>query len=108
MTLRSKPSAVIKRSIVISGHKTSVSLEDPFWVGLKACAAAGHQTLSTYIGAIDIDRKVSNLSSTLRLHVLAQATAERDALLETQSKGSRLLPRPDEASLHTGNGFRTA
>lgn len=106
MNARSKPSAVIKRSIVISGHKTSVSLEDPFWAGLKACAAAGQQTLSVYIGAIDIDRKASNLSSTLRLHVLAHATAERDALLETQAQGSRFLP--SEAAPRIGNGFRPA
>jgi predicted DNA-binding ribbon-helix-helix protein len=105
MTLRSKPSTVVKRSIVISGHKTSVSLEDAFWVGLKACAAAEHQTLSVYIGAIDIDRKVSNLSSTLRLHVLAQATAERDALLETQAHESRIMTRPDDASSRAGRGF---
>lgn len=88
MALRSKPSAIIKRSIVISGHKTSVSLEDAFWVRLKACAAAKQQTLSVYIGAIDVDREASNLSSTLRLHVLAQITAERDSLRQTLSNGT--------------------
>ena len=80
MATRSKPSSIVKRSIVISGHKTSVSLEDEFWIRLKACAAAKQQTLSVYIGAIDIDREASNLSSTLRLHVLAQMVAERDSL----------------------------
>lgn len=89
MGQRSKPSAIIKRSIVISGHKTSVSLEDAFWARLKACAAAKQQTLSVYIGAIDVDREASNLSSTLRLHVLAQVTAERDSLHQTLSNGAQ-------------------
>lgn len=85
MGQRSKPSAIVKRSIVISGHKTSVSLEDEFWARLKACAAAKQQTLSVYIGAIDVDREASNLSSTLRLHVLGQISAERDSLRQTLS-----------------------
>lgn len=89
MGQRSKPSAIVKRSIVISGHKTSVSLEDEFWAHLKACAAAKQQTLSVYIGAIDVDREASNLSSTLRLHVLSQITAERDSLRESLTQGQR-------------------
>jgi predicted DNA-binding ribbon-helix-helix protein len=96
MGQRSKPSAIIKRSIVISGHKTSVSLEDAFWVRLKACAAAKQQTLSVYIGAIDVDREASNLSSTLRLHVLGQITAERDNLRQALSSGAHAQRNSDE------------
>jgi len=63
-------SPVIKRSIVIAGHKTSVSLEDAFWRGLKDIATTRRTTLSDLIGSIDADRQRGNLSSALRLFVL--------------------------------------
>ena len=63
-------SAVVKRSIVIAGHKTSVSLEDAFWEGLKDIATSRRITLSNLIGSIDLDREHGNLSSALRLFVL--------------------------------------
>jgi predicted DNA-binding ribbon-helix-helix protein len=63
-------SPVVKRSIVLAGHKTSVSLEDAFWEGLKAIAKSKRKTLSDLVGGIDTDRKHSNLSSALRLFVL--------------------------------------
>jgi predicted DNA-binding ribbon-helix-helix protein len=63
-------SAVIKRSIVIGGHKTSVSLEDAFWTGLKGIAAEREQTLSELVAAIDTGRQHGNLSSAIRLFVL--------------------------------------
>ena len=63
-------SPVAKRSIVLAGHKTSVSLEDEFWVGLKEIAKAQRKTLSDLVGGIDIDREQANLSSAIRLFVL--------------------------------------
>jgi predicted DNA-binding ribbon-helix-helix protein len=63
-------SAVVKRSIVVAGHKTSVSLEDAFWKGLKEIAAGKGLTLSEMVGAIDSARARGNLSSALRLFVL--------------------------------------
>jgi predicted DNA-binding ribbon-helix-helix protein len=63
-------SLVAKRSIVVGGHKTSVSLEEPFWRGLKDIAQDQHMTLSTMVGIIDTNRKQGNLSSALRLFVL--------------------------------------
>jgi predicted DNA-binding ribbon-helix-helix protein len=63
-------SPVVKRSIVIGGHKTSVSLEDAFWKGLKEIAATRELTLSALVGAIDAERRHGNLSSGLRLFVL--------------------------------------
>jgi predicted DNA-binding ribbon-helix-helix protein len=63
-------SLVIKRSIVIAGHKTSVSLEDAFWQGLKEIAAARHFSLTELIAAIDGGRRDGNLSSAIRLFVL--------------------------------------
>jgi predicted DNA-binding ribbon-helix-helix protein len=63
-------SAVIKRSIVIAGHKTSVSLEDAFWQGLKEIAGSRDTTLSDLVAVIDSERRHSNLSSAIRLFVL--------------------------------------
>jgi len=63
-------SLVIKRSVVVAGHKTSVSLEDAFWKGLKDIARERHVTLSELVGTIDSEREYGNLSSALRLFVL--------------------------------------
>ncbi len=63
-------STVIKRSVVVDGHKTSISLEDAFWNGLKEIANERDMTLSQLIKAIDGDRHEGNLSSTIRLFVL--------------------------------------
>jgi predicted DNA-binding ribbon-helix-helix protein len=64
-------SPVVKRSIVLAGHKTSVSLEDAFWEGLKEIAKTKQQTLSDLVGSIDTQREHGNLSSALRLFVLS-------------------------------------
>lgn len=63
-------SHVVKRSIVVEGHKTSVSLEDEFWNALKEIAAERRETLSELVGHIDKDRTQGNLSSSIRLFVL--------------------------------------
>jgi predicted DNA-binding ribbon-helix-helix protein len=63
-------SPVVKRSIVIAGHKTSVSLEDAFWKGLKEIAGGRDMTLSDLVSTIDSDRRHGNLSSAIRLFVL--------------------------------------
>jgi predicted DNA-binding ribbon-helix-helix protein len=63
-------SPVVKRSIVIAGHKTSVSLEDAFWKGLKEIAGGRHMTLSDLVASIDTERQHGNLSSAIRLFVL--------------------------------------
>ena len=63
-------SPVVKRSIVIAGHKTSVSLEDAFWQGLKEIATGRELTLSDLVATIDTDRHGGNLSSAIRLFVL--------------------------------------
>jgi predicted DNA-binding ribbon-helix-helix protein len=63
-------SPVIKRSIVIAGHKTSVSLEDAFWTSLKDIADDRNVTLSDLVSSIDTDRQHGNLSSAIRLFVL--------------------------------------
>jgi predicted DNA-binding ribbon-helix-helix protein len=63
-------SPVVKRSIVIAGHKTSVSLEDAFWKGLKEIASGRDMTLSDLVATIDSERRHGNLSSAIRLFVL--------------------------------------
>jgi predicted DNA-binding ribbon-helix-helix protein len=63
-------SPVVKRSIVIAGHKTSVSLEDEFWDALKEIAARRNVTLSDLVASIDASRSQGNLSSAIRLFVL--------------------------------------
>jgi predicted DNA-binding ribbon-helix-helix protein len=63
-------SAVVKRSIVIAGHKTSVSLEDEFWNGLKEIVRELNMTLAGLVGDIDVRRPHGNLSSAIRLFVL--------------------------------------
>jgi predicted DNA-binding ribbon-helix-helix protein len=63
-------SSIVKRSIVIDGHKTSVSLEDPFWTDLKKIAHTQQVTLSELVTKIDGTREQSNLSSAIRLFVL--------------------------------------
>jgi predicted DNA-binding ribbon-helix-helix protein len=63
-------SPVGKHSIVIDGHKTSVSLEGEFWIGLKEIGALRSMTPSELIGEIDTNRQQSNLSSAIRLFVL--------------------------------------
>jgi predicted DNA-binding ribbon-helix-helix protein len=76
-------SPVVKRSIVIAGHKTSVSLEDAFWKGLKEIATARDMTLSDLVAAIDSERQHGNLSSAIRLFVLdfyrAQLSGAKEA-----------------------------
>jgi predicted DNA-binding ribbon-helix-helix protein len=60
----------LKRSVVLAGHKTSVSLEDAFWVALKEIAGEYRMTVADLIAAIDAKRQQANLSSAIRLFVL--------------------------------------
>ena len=63
-------SSIVKHSIVIDGHKTSVSLEDAFWSELKGIAHAQKATLGKLVAVIDATRGHGNLSSAIRLYVL--------------------------------------
>lgn len=62
-------SKVVKRSVNIAGHTTSVSLEEPFWAALRSIAKAEGRSLAALITDID-ERRGTNLSSALRLYVL--------------------------------------
>jgi predicted DNA-binding ribbon-helix-helix protein len=68
---------VIKRSVAIAGHRTSVSLEEPFWEGLRQAAEAQGISVQALIGRIDAGRGEQNLSSAIRVFVLQ---AVRDAV----------------------------
>jgi predicted DNA-binding ribbon-helix-helix protein len=72
-------SSIIKRSIVIAAHKTSVSVEDDFWEALHKIAEQRHETLSHLIASIDADRQHANLSSAIRLYVLGFYRAQYEA-----------------------------
>ena len=63
-------STVIKRSIVIGGHKTSVSIEDDFWLGLKHIAGEREATIAKLVQEIDGVRVRGNLSSAIRVYIL--------------------------------------
>jgi predicted DNA-binding ribbon-helix-helix protein len=63
-------SLVNKRSIVIGGHKTSVSLEEAFWKSLREIAHQRDETLSHLVSGIDASRQSANLSSAIRVFVL--------------------------------------
>jgi predicted DNA-binding ribbon-helix-helix protein len=80
-------SPVVKRSIVIAGHKTSVSLEDAFWKGFKEIAGERDKSLSELVALIDSDRQHGNLSSGIRLFVLDHFRGQIDG--EDQGKHSQ-------------------
>jgi predicted DNA-binding ribbon-helix-helix protein len=91
-------SPVVKRSIVIAGHKTSVSLEDAFWAALKEIAAERRVTLSDLVSSIDTDRHQGNLSSTIRLFVLDfyRNPADREQHLGTAGQNVTVATRNPE------------
>jgi predicted DNA-binding ribbon-helix-helix protein len=83
-------STVVKRSIVLAGHKTSVSLEDAFWEGLKDIAKARRLTLRDLVNGIDTQREQGNLSSAIRLFVLNHYQAQAASHL-TDSRSSVIV-----------------
>jgi predicted DNA-binding ribbon-helix-helix protein len=95
-------SPVVKRSIVIAGHKTSVSLEDAFWTGLKEIAGGRGMTLSELVASIDHERRHGNLSSGIRLFVL-----DHYRNLVGEEKSEHTLPRELSAA-HEGQALLRA
>ena len=80
-TLQEYNPDIVKRSVVVAGHKTSVSLEDAFWHALKEIARERSASLRGLVAEIDAKRRGGNLSSAVRLFVLdhyrRQARASR-------------------------------
>ncbi|MCX7308877.1 MAG: ribbon-helix-helix domain-containing protein [Afipia sp.] len=83
-------SPVVKRSIVVASHKTSVSLEEAFWNGMKEISSARNMTLSELVGEIDGNRQQGNLSSAIRLFVLDYFRSRASGTLHSESARSRL------------------
>ncbi len=77
------PGRIVKHSIVISGHRTSISLEDAFWRALKELAVEDGLSLAALVARIDAGRGDANLSSALRVFVLGRALTRAPAAPET-------------------------
>ncbi|MCG6121363.1 MAG: ribbon-helix-helix domain-containing protein [Microvirga sp.] len=80
----SEPQTIRKRSIAIAGHRTSVSLEEPFWEELRAIATRRGLSVQRLVAEIDGARAGENLSSALRLHVLSDLRARLDGSAAAQ------------------------
>lgn len=68
----------VKRSLTIAGHRTSISLEAPFWTVLKEIAAGEHRSLASVVAEIDAGREPggASLSSAIRCFVLMRLKAK--------------------------------
>ena len=86
-------SAIVKRSVSLSGHKTSISLEDAFWNYLKEIAESRGVSVSVLVAEIQQQDRQTNLSSAIRLFVLEHARERGDAT-EVISPARAVLKRP--------------
>ena len=73
-----------KRSLTIHGHRTSISLEEPFWIALNDIAKARHQSAASLVKMIDKER-VGGLSSAIRMFILAELRHQLAASTTTKS-----------------------
>jgi predicted DNA-binding ribbon-helix-helix protein len=87
-------SAIVKRSVIIAGHKTSVSLEDAFWKSLREIAIARHSTISDLVAWIDSERRHGNLSSAIRLFVLGHCQGRPNGYHEVGQAPHELIVSP--------------
>ncbi|MGO9674785.1 MAG: ribbon-helix-helix domain-containing protein [Methylocella sp.] len=71
--------AIVKHSLAIAGHRTSISLERAFWDRLNALAAERGASLAALVAEIDAGRGAANLSSAIRVYVLQSALARAPA-----------------------------
>jgi predicted DNA-binding ribbon-helix-helix protein len=85
-------SAVTKRSVVIGGHKTSVSLEEPFWTEVRSIAEAEQITVSNLLRRIDRERSNANLSSAIRVYVL-EHVREKVRRMRREREGETYAPQ---------------
>jgi predicted DNA-binding ribbon-helix-helix protein len=93
-------SAIRKRSIVVCGHKTSVSLEDPFWNCLKDIAKDHKITLSDVVADIESRRQYGNLSSAIRLFVLQRSRSQAPSANQVANDISVLRATPESRQPH--------
>ena len=74
-----------KRSLTIYGHRTSISLEEPFWVALNDIAKARQQSVASLVQMIDKER-VGGLSSAIRMFILAELRHQLAAIKTTKTR----------------------
>jgi predicted DNA-binding ribbon-helix-helix protein len=77
MATESANAHIVKRSLVIAGHRTSISLEDAFWRRLRRIAAEQGLSLNRLAAMVDASRGEANLSSAIRVFVLEAEGASR-------------------------------
>jgi predicted DNA-binding ribbon-helix-helix protein len=87
-------SRVMKRSVVVGRHKTSVSLEDVFWHELRAIAQSLGVHLSQLVARIDVERQHGNLSSAIRLFVFEHRCKHADLGEQAAGSGETIVPPP--------------
>jgi predicted DNA-binding ribbon-helix-helix protein len=87
-------SAITKRSVVIGGHKTSVSLEEPFWSAVREIAGSQQITVSSLLRQIDLERRNANLSSAIRVYVLESVRSQANGLPEQPQANGAMVWRP--------------
>jgi predicted DNA-binding ribbon-helix-helix protein len=97
MTPENGRARVVKRSLAIAGHRTSVSLEDAFWRRLQAIATERGISVNALAADVDASRGEANLSSALRVFVLEAVSAEGRTSLSARPE----TERPQTASLRT-------
>jgi len=85
-------SLIVKRSIVLNGHKTSVSLENEFWDGLHEIADLQKTKLSALVQQIDRERSNRNLSSAIRIFVLNHFRAQTAGAQPSAQGHGALMP----------------
>jgi predicted DNA-binding ribbon-helix-helix protein len=74
--VRRGASAVVKRSMLVAGHATSISLEQDFWDGLRSIAEERGVPVARLVAEIDEGRRAANLSSAIRVFVLRRYRSE--------------------------------
>ncbi len=79
----------LKRSFAIKGHRTSISLEAPFWEALKEAAGQDGKALAQLISEIDDSRGTSGLSSAVRIWLLERYRAQASGALGPAAKPFR-------------------
>jgi predicted DNA-binding ribbon-helix-helix protein len=89
-------SSIIKHSVVIGGHKTSVSLEQPFWNAVRELAGARAMTISDLLREIDLARRNANLSSAVRVFVLE--SVRQHAATAQRGRPNEISPQPYSGS----------
>jgi predicted DNA-binding ribbon-helix-helix protein len=91
-------STIAKRSVVIGGHKTSVSLEEPFWQAVRDITDERKITISELLREIDQNRANANLSSAVRIFVLDRFRRQAEAARLRRSSGVASSALPPSAA----------